>query len=182
MFLASKKKIEFLKPLETNLDSSGTVPNIKLLTREKDDHDKKNFAKLMDAIKASKNGKTIGTFAKDKFPGPFMELWREALKKAAFESLDVSNIFGIIMAPKEESEISIVKKAAGLSSDIFSKYLKVREARSFLGFEVCWGSKCAGVRSLLGFEVCCLAGVRSLLGFEVCCLAGVRSLLGLEVC
>ena len=40
MFLASKKKIEFLKPLETNLDSSGTVPNIKLLTRETDDKGK----------------------------------------------------------------------------------------------------------------------------------------------
>ena len=136
MFLASKKKIEFLKPLETNLDSSGTVPNIKLLTREKDDHAKKNFAK---------------------------ELWREALKKAAFESLDVSNIFGIIMAPKEESEISIVKKAAGLSSDIFSKYLKVREARSLLGFEVCWGSKFAGVRSLLPCWGSKFAGVRGLL-------------------
>jgi nucleosome binding factor SPN SPT16 subunit len=111
--------------LESNLDSSNTVPNIKLLTREKDDQDKKNFAKLIDAIKGSKKGKTIGHFAKDKFPGPFMELWREALKKGGFETVDVSTVFGIIMAPKEESEISIVKKAAGLSSDIFSKYLKV---------------------------------------------------------
>jgi nucleosome binding factor SPN SPT16 subunit len=126
MFLASKKKIEFLKPLETNLDNSGTVPSVKLLTREKDDQDKKNFSKLIDAVKASKKGKTVGSFAKDKFPGPFMELWRDALKKANFESVDVSNVFGVIMAPKEESEISIVKKAAGLSSDIFSKYLKVR--------------------------------------------------------
>jgi nucleosome binding factor SPN SPT16 subunit len=125
MFLASKKKIEFLKPLEANLDTSSTVPNVKLLVREKDDQDKKNFSKLMDAVRASKKGKTIGTFAKDKFPGSFMELWRDALKKASFESVDVSNILGVIMAPKEESEISIVKKAAGLSSDIFSKYLKV---------------------------------------------------------
>ena len=28
------------------------------------------------------------------------------------------------MAAKEESELNVVKKAAGLSSDIFSKYLK----------------------------------------------------------
>ena len=40
-FLASKKKIEFLRPLEPNGDSSGTVPNIKLLMRDKEDKDKK---------------------------------------------------------------------------------------------------------------------------------------------
>ena len=40
-FLASKKKIEFLRPLETNLDTSGTVPPVKLLMRDKEDKDKK---------------------------------------------------------------------------------------------------------------------------------------------
>ena len=30
-FLASKKKIEFLRPLEANLDSSKTVPDVKRL-------------------------------------------------------------------------------------------------------------------------------------------------------
>ena len=54
LFLASKKKIEFLRPLETNLDSSKTVPDIKLLTRDKEDKDKKNFGRIMEAIKGSK--------------------------------------------------------------------------------------------------------------------------------
>merc|ERR1719431_1184245 len=33
-------------------------------------------------------------------------------------------VFGYLMAPKEDTEIGIVKKAAGLSSDLFSKYPK----------------------------------------------------------
>ena len=123
-FLASKKKIEFLRPLEANIDSSKTVPNVKLLTRDKEDKDKANFGKLVAAIKASKGGKATGVFAKDKFPGGFMDLWREAIKEENFAEIDFSAAFGYLMAPKEDAEISIVKRAAGLSSDLFSKYLK----------------------------------------------------------
>ena len=123
-FLASKKKIEFLRPLESNLDSSKTVPDIKLLVRDKEDKDKKNFTKLVDAIKSANDGKTIGSFTKDKFPGDFMNAWRDALKKESFDQVDMAATFGYLMAAKEEVELSLVKKAAGLSSDIFSKYLK----------------------------------------------------------
>merc|ERR1719412_3166702 len=66
----------------------------------------------------------MGVFAKDKFAGSFMDQWKEALKKESLESVDLTAVFGYLMAPKEESELNIVKKAAGLSSDIFSKYLK----------------------------------------------------------
>merc|ERR1719411_2271252 len=124
LFLASKKKIEFLRPLESNIDSSKTVPDVKLLTRDKEDKDKANFGKIIADIQASKNGKTMGVFAKDKFPGGFMDLWRAALKPENFESVDLTSVFGYLMAPKEDSEISTIKKAAGLSSDLFSKYLK----------------------------------------------------------
>ena len=123
-FLASKKKIEFLKPLETNLDSSKTVPDVKLLVRDKEDKDKKNFAKLVETIKASKDGKSLGAFTKDKFPGDFMSSWREVIKKESFEQVDMATPFAYLMAAKEDIELSLVKKAAGLSSDIFSKYLK----------------------------------------------------------
>ena len=124
IFLSSKKKIEFLRPLESNLDSSKTVPDVKLLVRDKEDKDKRNIAKLIESIRKSKNGKSVGTFTKDKFPGEFMSAWREAVKKEGLESVDMSAQFGYLMAPKEEVEINLIKKAAGLSSDIFSKYLK----------------------------------------------------------
>ena len=113
-----------MRPLETNLDSSKTVPDIKLLVRDKEDKDKKNYTKLIETIKASKNGKSLGTFTKDKFPGDFMNAWRDMLKKESFEQVDMASSFGYLMAAKEDVELGLVKKAAGLSSDIFSKYLK----------------------------------------------------------
>lgn len=121
-FLASKKKIEFLRQLEGGSDKG--VPALKLLTRDKDDKDKKNFSKIIQSIKDSKKGKTIGVFAKDKFPGPFMDLWRDALKPEGFESVDLTNQFGYLMGAKEDSEINTIKKASLLSADIFDKYLK----------------------------------------------------------
>jgi hypothetical protein len=55
------------------------------------DEDKTNFQKLIDALKGSKHGKTLGVFSRDNYPGPFMDMWRAALKKEHFET--VSFIF-----------------------------------------------------------------------------------------
>ena len=102
-FLASKKKIDFLRQIENNLDPA--VPPIKLMTRDKGDNDKKNFEKISEAIKDSKNGKKLGVFSKDKdFPGSFMDAWRDVMKK--FETEDMSNAMALIMAVKEDSELS----------------------------------------------------------------------------
>lgn len=120
-FLASKKKIDFLRQIETNLDPA--VPSIKLLTRDKGDNDKKNFEKIAEAIKESKKGKTIGIFSKDKdMAGPFTEAWRKVLAK--FSTEDMSNALAYIMASKEDAELSTIKKACQATVDVFSKYLK----------------------------------------------------------
>lgn len=75
-------------------------------------------------MKESKNGKTIGIFGKDSFPGEFCESWKAALKDESFEKVDVGAAIAYIMAPKEDSEIVTVKKACIVSIDVFSKYLK----------------------------------------------------------
>ena len=41
-----------------------------------------------------------------------------------FQTEDMSNAMAYIMAPKEDSEISLVKKASQTTIDVFSKYLK----------------------------------------------------------
>lgn len=51
------------------------------------DKDKANFEKLIEALKKSKGGKSVGTFSKDKFPGEFMDAWRDAFSKAGFETV-----------------------------------------------------------------------------------------------
>ncbi|XP_002733005.1 FACT complex subunit SPT16 [Saccoglossus kowalevskii] len=123
-FLASKKKVEFLKQVASDKENTNGVPPITLLTREKSGDNKVNFEKLTAAIKESKKGKSIGIFSKDNFPGAFMDGWRKALDREGFDKIDISSSTAYIMAVKEDSEIAMVKKACSLTCDVFGKYLK----------------------------------------------------------
>lgn len=44
---------------------------------------------MIEAIKESKNGKKIGVFSKDKFPGEFMKNWSDCLSKEGFDKVRV---------------------------------------------------------------------------------------------
>ncbi|KAK7862745.1 hypothetical protein R5R35_002513 [Gryllus longicercus] len=121
-FLASKKKIDFLRQIENGKDEN-SVPPVKLLTRDRGD-DQANFTILIEAMKKSKRGKTLGVFSKENYPGLFMDAWRSALKKENFETVDVSAAIAYVMAPKEDSEILTIKKACLVSVDVYTKYLK----------------------------------------------------------
>lgn len=121
--LASKKKIDFLKPAETSKDENGGVA-VKLLVRDRSDKDEANFKTLISTIKESKNGKTLGVFSKENYVGEFMDAWRAALKKENFETVDVGSALGYVIAPKEESELITIKKASMVTVDVFNKYLK----------------------------------------------------------
>ena len=122
-FLASKKKIEFLRQIESNMDQN--VPPIKLLIRDKSDNDKNNFEKLSEAIKDSKKGKTLGVFEKDNANtnnGAFCDAWKKVLDKSTVK--DMSSPLALIMAVKEDSELNTIKKACQVTVDVFSKYVK----------------------------------------------------------
>ncbi|XP_045783894.1 FACT complex subunit spt16 [Maniola jurtina] len=122
-FLASKKKIEFLRQIENGKEESD-LPPVKLLIRDRNDHDKENFNKLLQEIKKSKAGKTLGVFAKDNYPGEFSESWKAVLKAEKFENVDISSSVALIMAPKEDPEVITIKKACLVTVDVFTKYLK----------------------------------------------------------
>lgn len=92
--------------------------------KDKNDKDKANYEKLIEIIKASKKGKTIGVFAKDNFQGEFCDSWRAALKDKEFEQVDISTAFGYIICAKEEPEVLTIKKACLVTVDVFNKYLK----------------------------------------------------------
>ncbi|XP_053994526.1 FACT complex subunit spt16 isoform X1 [Hylaeus volcanicus] len=123
-FLASKKKIEFLRKLENQKSEETGVPPVKLLVRDRNDEDKGNFAKLIEIMKESKKGKTLGVFSKENYPGAFMDAWRAALKSESFDTVDVSAAAAYVMCPKEDAEILTIKKACLVSADVFTKYLK----------------------------------------------------------
>ncbi|XP_065075906.1 FACT complex subunit spt16-like [Ochlerotatus camptorhynchus] len=121
-FLTSRKKIDFLKQIEK--DSEEGIPSVKLLVRDKNDKDKANFEKLLVAIKGSKDGKTLGVFSKDNFPGEFCESWRAFVKGKSFDTVDISVPIGYIMCSKEDPEVITIKKACLVTVDVFNKYLK----------------------------------------------------------
>lgn len=121
-FLASKKKIDFLRQAENNKEEIGVA--LKLLTRDRNDKDEGNFKTLISAIKSSRKGKTIGTFPKENYPGEFMDSWRAALKKETLTTLDISSAVAYVMCPKEDAEILTIKKACMVTVDVFTKYLK----------------------------------------------------------
>ncbi|XP_014244216.1 FACT complex subunit spt16 isoform X2 [Cimex lectularius] len=121
-FLASKKKIEFLKQIEGTKDENG-LPSVKLHIRDRND-DSANFKKLIETIKTSRGGKKLGIFSKDNFTGSFIEGWKKAVKNEDFQNVDISGAVGYILSVKEESEQSLIKKASQVSVDIFNKYLK----------------------------------------------------------
>ncbi|XP_018348110.1 PREDICTED: FACT complex subunit spt16 isoform X3 [Trachymyrmex septentrionalis] len=122
-FLASKKKIEFLRKVENQNEDTG-VPPVKLFVRDRSDEDKANFAKLIEVMKQSKNGKSLGVFSKENYPGAFMDAWRATLKNESFDTIDISAAAAYVMCPKEDSEIITIKKACLISVDVFTKYLK----------------------------------------------------------
>ncbi|KAI4808187.1 hypothetical protein KUCAC02_000253 [Chaenocephalus aceratus] len=104
LFLASKKKVDFLKQVaitKGNENANG-VPPITLLPEKRMKANKANFDKMIDAIKGSKEGKTVGIFSKDKFPGEYMKSWNETISAEGLEKVDISAVVAYTMAVKED--------------------------------------------------------------------------------
>lgn len=111
---------------------------------------------MIEAIKASKEGKTVGVFSKDKFPGEYMKSWNDALNSEGLEKVrqnptlqitttnswcwviyavfplplnvqvDISAVVAYTMAVKEDGELGLMKKAAAITSEVYSKFFKER--------------------------------------------------------
>lgn len=56
-----------------------------MLCDHQNESNKANFDKMIEAIKGSKGGKTVGVFSKDKFPGDYMKSWNNALSSEGLE-------------------------------------------------------------------------------------------------
>ncbi|KAI2663101.1 FACT complex subunit SPT16 [Labeo rohita] len=128
IFLASKKKVEFLKQVaitKGNENANG-IPPITLLVREKNESNKVNFEKMIEAIRGSKEGKAVGVFMKDKFPGEYMKSWSDMITAEGLEKVDISTVVAYTMAVKEDGELALMKKAAAITSDVFTKFFKER--------------------------------------------------------
>ncbi|XP_016115806.1 FACT complex subunit SPT16 [Sinocyclocheilus grahami] len=87
---------------------------------------KVNFEKMIEAIRGSRDGKTVGVFMKDKFPGEYMKSWSDMITAEGLERVDVSTAVAYTMAVKEDGELALMKKAAAVTSDVFTKFFKER--------------------------------------------------------
>ena len=133
IFLAGKKKIDFLKSLKDKAPSGTKVPSIELFVKDRDDNSA-NFEKIVNLMK--NDGKNIGIFAKDKFSGNFYSECMDNIFKAenSFEKKDVSAALAYILAVKDDDEIQYINKACNATETIYSRVL-VKELTSIIDKE-----------------------------------------------
>ena len=66
----------------------------------------------------------IGEFSKDKYTNEFITEWLKVLSSKEIEKVDISSTMALVMAPKDEAEIEIIKKASSLTCEVYHKYLR----------------------------------------------------------
>jgi len=120
--LSSKSKIEFIKSIEHQKENQD-LPHIKLIVRDKSDKDKKNIEKLIEIVSRD-DQKSFGEFSKDRYKNDFIVEFRKNLQELNFQSIDITAQFAYIMAVKEENEIETIRKACGVTVEIFNKFVK----------------------------------------------------------
>lgn len=110
---------------------------------------------MIEAIRGSREGKTVGVFSKDKFPGEYMKSWNDTITAEGLEKVradlascvcvvwrvlvselllppfncpqvDISAVVAYTMAVKEDGELGLMKKAAAITSEVYSKFFKER--------------------------------------------------------
>lgn len=73
---------------------------------------------------SSQNGKSIGVFGSDGFPGEFCDSWQKAMATFNFKTTDIEASIAYLMAIKYECELIAIKEACLVSLNVFDKYLK----------------------------------------------------------
>lgn len=76
---------------------SGLIPFI----APQNESNKANFDKMVEAIRGSKEGKTVGVFSKDKFPGEYMKSWNDTLTAEGLEKvrLNPKCLIALLLTP-----------------------------------------------------------------------------------
>ncbi|CAF1184005.1 unnamed protein product [Adineta ricciae] len=123
IIFAGSKKINYLKQIESEHNNKENAPrNFNFITRK--DNDEKNFDEIIEQIKQSHQGKTLGIFSKDKMEGPFCEQWENCLSRHSFTRVDISSSIGYLLAVKDNEELGLIRKACEITGKLYSKHLK----------------------------------------------------------
>lgn len=81
---------------------------------------------LLEIMASARNGKPIGVFEGDGFPGKCCDLWQKMMATYNFQTADIGTSIAYVMAVKDDDELSAIKEASRVCNNIFEKYLKQR--------------------------------------------------------
>lgn len=125
--LCSQKKASILESVKKPARESVGV-EIVLHVKPKND----DGASLMDAIirairtQSKSDGhdsSTVGHIAREEPEGKLLDLWAEKLKSSKFNLSDVANGFSALFAAKSNEEITSIKRAAYLTSNVMKNFV-----------------------------------------------------------
>lgn len=128
IFLATKKKCEFLEPAVGKAPKGGSVKTLTLLTRNKSDENAENIEEMLKAARGESNGEDakIGVFMKEfkandgLKEGSNIAGWEKKLKDTSSktEIVDITGGISIVMAVKDKEELDLLKKSSVLSNKV----------------------------------------------------------------
>lgn len=95
-----------LEGLNNKISGVDKQCTIEIIRKNKDGSDlNEQLAKLVDAIKSSKEGKTLGVLSRDKAGGSLAVEFSKVLNESGLEMADITSAISSILAVKDEDEI-----------------------------------------------------------------------------
>jgi nucleosome binding factor SPN SPT16 subunit len=148
IFVATKKKCDFIQTAVDQLPKSSTITKITVLERNKGDNNAENYATLMEEVESCKEGVAenekikIGIFAKEydgntKTKNPIVTGWQEQIDSSneTIETVDVTSAMGYIMMVKDTAELDCMKKSSVLSNKVL-KHFFIRKLEDIIEKEI----------------------------------------------
>ena len=148
LFMATKKKCEFMQAAVDNRPRSSKITKITLLERNKEDSNAQNYSILMNEVKSSRDGLEdkdkvkIGVFTKEwddntKTKNPLVSGWQGQIddESETIEKVDVSSAVGFVMMIKDATELDCMKKSSVLSNKVL-KHLFIPKLEDVIDKEI----------------------------------------------
>ena len=124
--LTSAKKGQIIEPIREMCKTECGV-DLKITIKSKGKDPTEDVKKFLDEIKSSEYGKSVkrmGVITKEEMSGTLCDKWNEALASDGFDQVNISDGLSRLLACKDESEITNIKKAAFMSAQVMQKQYK----------------------------------------------------------
>lgn len=111
VIITSEGKAKHLKHLTAQPTANSS--KLEIWTRTKDqEHNKKLFSDLVEEVKTTSAGKSVGTIVKDQFKGKFIDEWKEISSEANFAYADAAIFLSKFLELKDSEEFGYTQLAS----------------------------------------------------------------------